>query len=35
MRKEVYDMMHWWFKKGIDGFRMDVVNEASIDVPQC
>ena len=25
LRKEVYDMMHWWFKKGIDGFRMDVV----------
>lgn len=25
MRKEVYDTMHWWLKKGIDGFRMDVV----------
>lgn len=25
VRKEVYDMMHFWFKKGIDGFRMDVV----------
>ena len=25
MRKEVYDMMHWWLKKGVDGFRMDVV----------
>ena len=26
MRKEVYDMMHWWLKKGADGFRMDVVS---------
>lgn len=25
VRREVYDMMHFWFKKGIDGFRMDVV----------
>ncbi|MDF2614020.1 MAG: oligo,6-glucosidase [Clostridia bacterium] len=26
VRKEVYDMMTWWFEKGIDGFRMDVIN---------
>lgn len=26
VRKEVYDMMHWWLEKGIDGFRMDVIN---------
>lgn len=26
VRAEVYDMMHWWLKKGIDGFRMDVIN---------
>jgi len=25
LRAEVYDMMHFWFKKGIDGFRMDVI----------
>ena len=25
LRHEVYDMMHYWFKKGIDGFRMDVI----------
>jgi oligo-1,6-glucosidase len=25
LRAEIYDMMHYWFKKGIDGFRMDVV----------
>jgi oligo-1,6-glucosidase len=26
VRAEVYDMMHWWLQKGIDGFRMDVIN---------
>nr|WVH01974.1 hydrolase [Naematelia aurantialba] len=26
VRHAVYDMMHWWLKKGIDGFRMDVIN---------
>lgn len=26
VRAEVYDMMHWWLKKGIVGFRMDVIN---------
>ncbi len=26
VRREVYDMMNWWLDKGIDGFRMDVVN---------
>lgn len=25
LRREIYDMMHYWFKKGIDGFRMDVI----------
>lgn len=25
VRQEIYNMMHWWFKKGIDGFRMDVI----------
>ncbi len=25
VREEIYDMMHFWFKKGIDGFRMDVI----------
>lgn len=29
VRAEVYDMMHFWFKKGIDGFRMDVINMIS------
>ena len=26
VRREVYDMMRWWFDKGIDGFRMDVID---------
>lgn len=26
LRREVYDMMNWWLEKGIDGFRMDVIN---------
>ena len=25
LRREIYDMMHFWFRKGIDGFRMDVI----------
>ncbi len=26
VRHAIYDMMHFWLKKGIDGFRMDVIN---------
>ncbi|PMC34036.1 glucohydrolase [Bacillus sp. UMB0899] len=26
LREEVYNMMTWWLDKGIDGFRMDVIN---------
>lgn len=26
LRRTVYDMMHFWFKKGVDGFRLDVIN---------
>ncbi|WP_018931934.1 glycoside hydrolase family 13 protein [Gracilibacillus lacisalsi] len=26
LRQEIYDMMKWWLDKGIDGFRMDVIN---------
>ncbi len=25
VRQEIYSMMNWWYKKGIDGFRMDVI----------
>ncbi|ERN51481.1 alpha,alpha-phosphotrehalase [Alkalihalophilus marmarensis] len=31
LRKHVYDMMHFWFDKGIDGFRLDVINLISKD----
>jgi len=26
LRREIFDMMTWWLDKGIDGFRMDVIN---------
>ncbi len=26
VRDEVFDMMNWWLEKGIDGFRLDVIN---------
>lgn len=26
VRREVFDMMNWWLKKGVDGFRMDVIS---------
>ncbi|MBD2156154.1 alpha-glucosidase [Leptolyngbya sp. FACHB-16] len=26
VRQAVYDMMRWWLDKGVDGFRMDVIN---------
>jgi oligo-1,6-glucosidase len=29
VRREVYDMMKFWLDKGIDGFRMDVINMIS------
>jgi oligo-1,6-glucosidase len=29
VREEVFSMMEWWLKKGIDGFRMDVINMIS------
>lgn len=29
VRREVYRMMRWWLDKGIDGFRMDVINMIS------
>jgi len=31
VRQEIYDMMHFWFKKGVDGFRMDVISFISKD----
>ncbi|MBC7724983.1 MAG: alpha-glucosidase [Burkholderiaceae bacterium] len=26
VREAVYDMMRWWLDRGVDGFRMDVIN---------
>ena len=26
MRKEIYEMINWWLKKGIAGFRLDAIN---------
>lgn len=31
VRKKVYDMMDYWLKKGVDGFRLDVINLISKD----
>lgn len=26
LRQDIYKMMHFWLKKGVDGFRLDVIN---------
>ena len=26
VREEIYDVMNWWLAKGVDGYRLDVVN---------
>lgn len=31
LRKELYSIINWWLKKGIDGFRLDVINLISKD----
>ncbi|PKR77907.1 glucohydrolase [Halalkalibacillus sediminis] len=31
VREKIYEMMRWWLNKGIDGFRMDVINFISKD----
>lgn len=31
VRKEIFDMMNFWFQKGVDGFRMDVIPFISKD----
>ncbi|MGZ4509551.1 MAG: glycoside hydrolase family 13 protein [Blastococcus sp.] len=32
VRAAIYDMMRWWLDRGVDGFRMDVINMISKDV---
>jgi len=29
VRSDIHEMMNWWLEKGIDGFRMDVINLVS------
>lgn len=29
VRREIFDLMRWWLDKGVDGFRMDVINAIS------
>lgn len=31
VREEIYKMMCWWLEKGVDGFRVDVINKISKD----
>ena len=31
LRRKIYEMMHWWLEKGVDGFRMDVISLISKD----
>ncbi|MEA5455787.1 alpha-glucosidase [Sinomonas sp. JGH33] len=31
VRESVYEMMRWWLDRGVDGFRMDVINFISKD----
>lgn len=31
LRQEIYDMINWWLEKGVDGFRLDVINLISKD----
>ena len=26
VRREIYDVMNWWLDKGVDGYRLDVIN---------
>lgn len=33
VREAVYAMMRWWLDRGVDGFRMDVINMISKDLP--
>ena len=33
VRHAVYDMLRWWLARGVDGFRMDVINMVSKRLP--
>ncbi len=32
VREAIYEMMRWWLDRGVDGFRMDVINMISKDL---
>ncbi|MBU3190004.1 alpha-glucosidase [Clostridium bowmanii] len=32
LRKDIYEMIKWWLEKGVDGFRMDVINMIGKDL---
>ncbi|NAS12061.1 glycoside hydrolase family 13 protein [Poritiphilus flavus] len=32
VRQEIYDIIRYWFEKGVDGFRMDVISFISKDI---
>ncbi|WP_040338756.1 glycoside hydrolase family 13 protein [Candidatus Blastococcus massiliensis] len=34
VRQAIYEMMRWWLDRGVDGFRMDVINMISKDVAE-
>lgn len=36
LREDIYHMMRWWLDKGVDGFRMDVINliAKNPDIPE-
>lgn len=31
VRREIYDMIHWWLDKGVAGFRLDVIDQIAKD----
>ena len=33
VRQAIYSMMRWWLDRGVDGFRMDVINKISKRLP--
>ena len=33
VRAELYDTLRWWLDRGVDGFRLDVINLVSKDLP--
>ncbi len=33
VRRAIHQMMRWWLDRGVDGFRMDVINMISKEVP--